>query len=61
MFSDDIWDEAIRMYRTLEEGGINVGAEKEDGGLAVGAEKEEGGLLVGAKEAVTGELEVDNL
>ena len=38
------------MCRTLEEGGINVGAEKEDGGLAVGAE-----------EAVTGELEVDNL
>ena len=28
---------------------------------ALGAEKEEGGHVVGAREAVTGELEVDNL
>ena len=28
---------------------------------ALGAEKEEGGHVAGAREAVTGELEVDNL
>ena len=50
MFSDDIWAEATRMCRTAEERG-----------LAPIAGKEEGGHVEGAREAVTGELEVDNL